>query len=158
MDESEVRDGADDEETEAEDGADEAGADEAGAEEAGAEEEAAEQQPGKPGPKRKPRAPLGAPLTGRQRRYLRALGHGLEPLVQLGKHGLTVTVVGAIDDALARHELVKVRLGTECPDGRDDVAEKLGPELAAHVAQTIGRTILLYRRHPQEPVIQLPKA
>ena len=104
------------------------------------------------------RVPLGAPLTGKQRRYLRALGHGLEPLVQLGKHGLTTTVTGAIDAALARHELVKVRLGTECPAERDDVADKLGPELSAHVAQTIGRTILLYRRHPKEPVIQLPKA
>ena len=109
-------------------------------------------------PTKPARLPLGPPLTGKQRRYLRALGHGLEPLVQLGKHGLTDSVTAAIDDALCLHELVKVRLGTECPDEREDVAKKLGPELTAHVAQTIGRTILLYRRHPKEPIIELPKA
>lgn len=109
-----------------------------------------------PSAKRK-RVPLGEPLTGKQRRYLRSLGHELEPLVQLGKQGLTPHVLDAIDEALARHELVKIRLGTECPDERDDVAEKLGPALSAHVAQTIGRTILAYRRHLQKPVIHLPK-
>lgn len=115
-----------------------------------------EEAPRKVKPKR-PRVPLGAPLTGKQRRYLRSLGHELEPLVHLGKHGLTPGVLDAIDEALARHELVKVRLGTECPDERDDVADKLGPALDAHVAQTIGRTILVYRRHPQKPTIHLPK-
>jgi RNA-binding protein len=119
--------------------------------------DAAEEEDAAP-KKKRPRVPLGPPLTGKQRRYLRSLGHSLEPLVQLGKHGLTPGVVEAIDEALARHELVKVRLGTECPDDRDDVADKLGPALSAHVAQTIGRTILVYRRHPQKPVIHLPKA
>jgi RNA-binding protein len=96
-------------------------------------------------------------LTGKQRRYLRSLGHHLDALVQLGKHGLTDAVVEALDVALERHELVKVRLGTECPDDRDDVASALGPRVNAEVAQQMGRTILLYRKHPKKPVIVLPK-
>ncbi|MCC6553834.1 MAG: ribosome assembly RNA-binding protein YhbY [Polyangiaceae bacterium] len=96
-------------------------------------------------------------LTGKQRRHLRALGHHLEPLVQLGKGGLTEGVSAAVDAALERHELVKVRLGTECPDERDDVAGALSSGLRAEVAQTLGRTILLYRRHPKEPKIELPR-
>ena len=95
-------------------------------------------------------------LTGKQRRHLRALGHDLDPVVQLGKLGLTEAVTAAIDAALAQHELVKVRLGTECPDDRHDVAERFGPALGAEVAQVLGRTILLYRRHPEEPKIKLP--
>jgi RNA-binding protein len=95
-------------------------------------------------------------LTGKQRRHLRALGHHLEPVVQLGKAGLTDGVVAAVDAALERHELVKVRLGTECPDELDDVADTLSGRLRAAVAQTLGRTILLYRRHPKEPKIKLP--
>jgi RNA-binding protein len=105
--------------------------------------------------KKLPRVP--ATLTGKQRRHLRALGHELEPIVQLGKHGLTDTATSAIDEALSKHELVKVRLGTECPEERDDVASRLEPKLRAHIAQTLGRTILLYRRHPEKPVIVLPK-
>ncbi|EYF07993.1 ribosome assembly RNA-binding protein YhbY [Chondromyces apiculatus] len=95
-------------------------------------------------------------LTGKQRRHLRSLGHHLEALVQLGKGGLSENVTTAVGDALERHELVKIRLGTECPDDREEVAEALAGSLKAEVAQTLGRTILLYRRHPKEPKITLP--
>ena len=103
---------------------------------------------------------MGTPLelTGKQKRHLRALGHHLDPLVQLGKSGLTSGAVRAIDSALGSHELVKVKLGTECPEERDDVAGRLAPEVSASIAQTMGRTILLYRRHPKKPVIVLPSA
>ena len=97
-------------------------------------------------------------LSGKQRRHLRALGHALDPLVQLGKHGLTPGALRAIDEAIGHHELVKVKLLTECPEDRDDVAERLGADLKAEVAQTVGRMILLYRRHPKKPVIKLPEA
>ncbi len=99
--------------------------------------------------------PARPPLTGKQRRKLRALGHHLEPVVQLGKHGLTEAATAAVDAALTQHELVKVRLGTECPDDRADVAERLGAPLRAEVAQLLGRTILVYRRHPKKPKIAL---
>ena len=99
----------------------------------------------------------GPTLTGKQRRFLRALGHHKDPIVQVGKNGLTDAVTSAVDSALEQHELVKVRIGTECPDDREDVAEALAGALRAHVTQVIGRTILLYRRHPKEPKIKLPK-
>jgi RNA-binding protein len=104
---------------------------------------------------KKPKAPR--PLTGKQRRYLRSLGHHLEPVVQLGKHGLTDAVIAAVEEAVEQHELVKVRIGTECPDERHDVAERLAPAVKGEVVQVLGRTLLVYRRHPKEPKIQLPK-
>lgn len=97
------------------------------------------------------------PLTGKQRRHLRALGHHLDPVVQLGKQGLTDAVVEAVSTAIEQHELVKVRLGTECPEDRSDVGARLAPAVQAELAQTLGRTLLLYRRHPKEPKIVLPK-
>jgi RNA-binding protein len=103
----------------------------------------------------KPAAP--APLGGKQRRHLRALGHSLDPVVQIGKLGLTDGVTSALDAALEQHELVKVRVGTECPEERNAIAERLGPSLRADVAQLLGRTILLYRRHPKKPKIKLPR-
>lgn len=98
------------------------------------------------------------PLNGKQRRYLRSLGHHLEPVVLVGKAGLSDSVIAAVDEALAQHELVKVRLGTECPDDRHELAERLGPAVHGEVAGVVGRTILVYRRHPEQPKIQLPKA
>lgn len=97
------------------------------------------------------------PLTGKQRRHLRALGHHLEPVVQLGKLGLTEAATAAIEAAIEHHELVKVRIGTECPDDRHEIAGKLAVALKAEEAQVLGRTLLLYRRHPKEPKITLPK-
>ena len=95
-------------------------------------------------------------LTSKQARHLRALGHHLDPIVQLGKDGLTDGAKEAVNAALTSHELVKVRVGTECPDTVKALAERIGPELSAAVAQRIGRTVLLYRRHPKKPKIELP--
>jgi len=97
------------------------------------------------------------PLTGAQRRHLRSLGHHLDPVVQIGKLGLTSSVVVAVEEALERHELVKVRVGTECPDDRHEIAERLAPTVKGQLAQVLGRTMLIYRRHPREAKIQLPK-
>ncbi|MEM1030530.1 MAG: ribosome assembly RNA-binding protein YhbY [Myxococcota bacterium] len=85
---------------------------------------------------------------GKQRRRLRSLGHHLDPVVQLGKQGLTDGVVRAVDAALGTHELVKVRRGQDCPQDRHEIAEALDVALKAEVVQKLGRTILLYRPRP----------
>ena len=95
-------------------------------------------------------------LSGKQTRHLRALGHHLEPVVQLGKNGLTPGAKDAVKVAIEAHELVKVRVGTECPDEPEALAAVLGTELKAEVAQRLGRTILLYRRRAKNPKIKLP--
>lgn len=95
-------------------------------------------------------------LTGKQKRYLRGLGHGLEPVLQVGKGGVTPPVVAATDEALLTHELIKVRRGSECPADRHEVGAALASGTGAEVVQTLGRTLLLYRAHPDTPRIQVP--
>lgn len=95
-------------------------------------------------------------LTGKQRRHLRALGHALDPVVQVGKLGVTESLVAALDEALTRHELVKVRIGGECDADRFSVSEALSAATTSELAQLLGRTALLYRRHPEKPRITLP--
>ena len=95
-------------------------------------------------------------LGGKQRRFLRSLGHHLEPVVQVGKHGVTDAVTAAVGDALVRHELIKVRCGSECPTGRDEVGAALAQALSAEVVQALGRTLLLYRPDPEHPRIAVP--
>jgi putative YhbY family RNA-binding protein len=85
------------------------------------------------------------------RRRLRAAGHHLSPVVQVGKEGVTEAVVRQLDEALAAHELVKVKIGTESPEDRFEAAERLGAEARAQIAQVLGRTVLVYRRHPEKP-------
>ena len=91
-------------------------------------------------------------------RHLRGLGHHLEPVVQIGKEGVTDGITKAAERALLDHELIKVRIGTEVPDDRQDAAKALATAAKAELVQVLGRTCLLYRRHPQKPKIKLPRA
>jgi len=85
------------------------------------------------------------------RRKLRGHGHALSALVQVGKAGVTKGLVGQLTQALFDHELVKVKIGSECPLDRFEVAERLAGEPGVNVVQIVGRTILLYKRHPKTP-------
>jgi len=94
-------------------------------------------------------------LTGKQRRRLRALAHRQKPLVQIGQRGLTNAVASQVDAALSDHELIKVRLLAEAPIGRREAADWLTERTGCEVAGTIGRVLILYRRHPEHPRIRL---
>ena len=89
--------------------------------------------------------------TGELRRALRAHGHAMSPIVQVGKAGVTEGVVKQVNQALADHELIKVKVGGECPLDRHAVAELLDAEPGVDLVQVVGRVLLLYKRHPQKP-------
>jgi RNA-binding protein len=97
-------------------------------------------------------------LSNKQKRHLRGLGHHLDPVVMIGKHGITESVTRATDEALTTHELIKIKCGSECPDSREQVAEKLSSELKAIQVHIVGGSVLLYRRHPKQPKLELPRA
>ncbi len=89
--------------------------------------------------------------AGELRRALRGHGHAMSPLVQVGKAGLTPAVIQQVNQALADHELIKVKVGGECPVDRHEVAERLDQEPGVDLVQMVGRVILLYKRHPRTP-------
>lgn len=97
------------------------------------------------------------PMTGTGIRYLRGLGHHLDAIVQIGKDGITDGLVAALNEALRVHELVKVKVGTESPVDRKVAGPELATRTGATLAQTLGRTLLLYKRHPSRPKIELPR-
>jgi RNA-binding protein len=96
-------------------------------------------------------------LSGKQQRHLRALAHGLDPVVIVGKEGASQGVLTATDQALADHELVKVRLPDLDRDERAQIAQQIAEGTEAALAGTVGRIAILYRRHPSEPKINLPR-
>jgi RNA-binding protein len=95
-------------------------------------------------------------LNGRQVRHLRALAHHLDPVVIVGKEGVSDSVVRAAWQALHDHELIKVKLPQLEKDERHEVAQQLQRALAATLVNEIGRILVLYRRHPSSPKINLP--
>ncbi|MEZ4360957.1 MAG: ribosome assembly RNA-binding protein YhbY [Kofleriaceae bacterium] len=95
-------------------------------------------------------------LTGKQRRYLRSLGHPLQVTVQLGRGGISEGVVAAAAQALADHELIKVKVAEAAGLDRHEAAEQLARETGSEIAQVLGNTVLLYRRRAEDPAIELP--
>jgi RNA-binding protein len=97
-------------------------------------------------------------LTGADRRALRAMGNGLKPLIFIGKRGVTEDILDAIRSAHAHEELIKLKVLDTCPDDRKQVGRDLEKRSGSALIQVLGRTILLFRRHPEKPVISLPSS
>jgi RNA-binding protein len=89
--------------------------------------------------------------SGELRRALRGHGHAMSAIVQIGKAGVTDALVKQVQQALADHELIKVKIGGECPVDRHQVAARLEGEPGIQIAQIVGRVLLLYKRHPRTP-------
>lgn len=97
-------------------------------------------------------------ISPKQRAYLKSLAHHLKPIHQVGKEGVSDATLEAIESALANRELIKVKIQESSPQ----TAREAGPIIADRLAgaehvQTIGRTVVVYRRHPEEPEIVLPE-
>jgi RNA-binding protein len=94
-------------------------------------------------------------LTGKQKRYLRGVGHHLKPVIMVGKGEITEALTAETIEALAAHELIKVKILESCLLDRNEAATELAASSGAEVAQVLGRTILLYKQG-KEPKIELP--
>jgi len=96
-------------------------------------------------------------LTSKQKSYLRGLAHHLEPLVKVGKEGLTDGVSAALLAVLDQHELVKVRVLESAPISRAEAAEPLARSTGSYVVGGVGRIVILYRRNQDAPLVELPR-
>ena len=94
------------------------------------------------------------PLNGKQKRQLRALGHHLTVVVQVGADGVTEGVIAATEPALKDHELIKVKIADE-KEGRATAIEALVAGTGSEVAQTLGRTVLLFKKRKKNSKINL---
>ncbi|CBH24455.1 RNA-binding protein [Salinibacter ruber] len=96
-------------------------------------------------------------LTSRQRAHLRSEAHGQDPLVHIGKEGVTDAVMQAVEEAFNTRELVTIRVLDNAPRPVREVAEAVADALEdVQVVRTIGGTALFYRPHPDDPEIDLP--
>ena len=86
-------------------------------------------------------------LTGKQKSFLRGLGHHLPARAMIGREGLTDQLRSSVEEILTAHELVKVKIQNNCELDRREAAEVLARQTGAAVAQILGKTFLLYREN-----------
>jgi len=99
-------------------------------------------------------APALPALAGFQKRHLRSLAQRLDPVVWVGDEGLSAGVLRALREALSTHELVKVRM--RAPADKRAAAAELAQVAGAVLVGLIGHTVILYRRNPDAPKLELP--
>ncbi|UAL46236.1 ribosome assembly RNA-binding protein YhbY [Sutcliffiella horikoshii] len=96
-------------------------------------------------------------LTGKQKRFLRAEAHHLDPIFQVGKGGVNENMTKQISEALEVRELLKVSVLQNCDEDRKEVAQELVAGTKAELVQVIGSTIILYKESKENKQIVLPR-
>ncbi len=84
-------------------------------------------------------------LKGSQRKKLRSFGHHLDPVVMIGKNGLTDAVIRKIDDALESHELIKIKF-VEFKEEKETIVKNISEKGLCHSIGITGHTALFYRQ------------
>lgn len=84
------------------------------------------------------------------------MGQKLEPVVMMGKEGVTPTVVQAAQEAIKKRELIKVRVLQNCLEEPEDAITMLAERADVNLVQIIGRNGLLFKRNYDKPKIELP--
>ena len=90
-------------------------------------------------------------LTSAQRAKLKGLANSLEPVVMIGKNGITDTVIREAENCLKAHELIKGKvLETALMSSREAV-QTLAEETGAEPVQAIGSRFVLYKENKEIP-------
>ena len=97
-------------------------------------------------------------LTSKQRAFLRSLAMNEDTILMIGKGGMSDAIIKQADDALTARELIKGKVLETADLSHREAAEQIALETAAEVVQVIGSKFVLFRRNPDEPKIELPKA
>ena len=94
-------------------------------------------------------------LTSKQRAQLRSIASNEPTIMQVGKSGVTETMVKTVSDALEARELIKMRVLENSGEAARDVAEALAEATGAEVVAVIGKCLILYRESETKKTIEL---
>lgn len=97
-------------------------------------------------------------MTSKQRAYLKGLAMKINPILQLGKSGVTPEMTASVEEALAARELIKIHVLQNCLFDIHEMADMLAERTNSIVVQVIGRKIVLYRQGKDDKKkIELPR-
>ncbi len=99
-------------------------------------------------------------LTTRQKQFLKALAHPLNPLVQIGKEGLSAALIDTVKAELQNHELIKIKIGNNSGLEKHVTSQLVSEASESVLVQLIGKVFVLYKSNPEKPKdkrIKLPK-
>ena len=94
-------------------------------------------------------------MTSKQRAMLRAMANEYQPIIYIGKEGVTEALIQDADAALEARELVKGSIGRNAEVDLRTAVTELCQALQAEPVQVIGRKFVIFRPSKKNPSIQL---
>ena len=94
-------------------------------------------------------------LNSKQRALLRGIASNYETIFQIGKGGISETLISQVNDALRKRELIKLRVLDNSMYTAREAAEEIASKTGADVVQVIGSRFVLFKRNHKEPVIEI---
>lgn len=92
-------------------------------------------------------------LTSKRRGYLRSLAQNLEPLVRIGKEGVSENLIKSIDDVIKSRELIKIKVLQNCEGDIKELVHDLVQKSGSELVHTIGKTIVIFKENKEKPAI-----
>ena len=86
-------------------------------------------------------------LKSTQRSFLRSQAHHLEPVVLIGKNGVSIGTIESVNKALEARELIKIKF-REFKDNKQSISDEIAVSAKCHVVGMIGHTVILFRQNP----------
>ena len=99
-------------------------------------------------------------LKGFQKKYLRGRAHALKPIVFIGQKGVTDNVVRSTEEALNKHELIKIKfIDFKEKDQKKELMEAVASRANCHLVGKIGHMAIFFRQHsdPEKRKIIIPQ-
>lgn len=94
-------------------------------------------------------------LTSKQRAALKAMANSIEPIIYVGKAGVTDNVIMQADEALTARELIKGTVQQASPVNAAEALETIAGRTGADAVLSSGRKFVLFRQRPKDPGIRV---
>ncbi len=91
-------------------------------------------------------------LTSKQRAKLRSLAQNVEPVTQVGKSGVTDSLIDGLDKAIEKRELIKITVLENSGESVEDVGKEIAERLNADFVCATGKKLVFYRRSSSDKV------
>ncbi|HIE40376.1 MAG TPA: ribosome assembly RNA-binding protein YhbY [Thiomicrorhabdus sp.] len=95
-------------------------------------------------------------LSNNQKKYLRGIAHGLNPMITIGTNGVTESLMEELESTLTHHEILKIKIALTDRDKRQEITQHILEETGALLVQSVGKTCIIYRQN-EETELPLPK-
>lgn len=96
-------------------------------------------------------------MNSKRRAYLKKISHGMRPVIQVGKDGVSPALVQQVSETILKRELIKISFLDTMPEEPREAAEKILERTRSEFVSLVGRKLTIYKRNERQPVIEFPQ-